>query len=124
MSCPTQNTVVVKVEDIEILLKALEENDNVYGWIHEIHNIYQDDNVSIFTFDCNGQPLAVDEMVNYLVLETNYLDGEPMYTQVYDSKKKRYKDSRYHAKYWIKKLIGEENLSSIIHALRYSDGRL
>ena len=124
MSCITENTIVIKNKDIRLFENAIDDNRKKYGWINNLQDVYHNEKLSIFTFDCNGQPLSIEEQVDFLVLETNYLDGEPLYTQVYDVKTNAITDARYRAKHWIKKLIGEEPFKKIQDALVYSDGRI
>lgn len=124
MSQLTENTIVIETVDVEKFYKAIEYHQNTYSWIINVKKVYEKNDIAIFTFDCNGQPLGVEEEIEFLVLETNYLDGEPMYTQVYDKEIKRIRDATWHAKYWIKKLIGESDFNSIKDCLIYSDGRL
>lgn len=123
MSCITENTLVFRTKDIDECCKALLYQHEKYGSLNGTNNLFRNENITIITFDCNGQPLGVEEKLEFLVLETNYLDGDPLYTQIYDEEKKCMMDSNRSAKYWIKKLIGEENLNSIMDGLRYSDGR-
>lgn len=123
MSQLTENTIVIETVDVEKFYKAVEYHTNTYSWLINVINVYSNDDVTIFTFDCNGQPLGVEEEIEFLVLETNYFDGEPLYTQVYDKEIKRIRDATWHAKYWIKKLIGESDFNSIKDSLVYTDGR-
>ena len=124
MSQITENTIVVKTIDVEKFHKAVEYHQDNYSWITNVIDVYSNNDVAIFTFDCNGEPLGVEEEIKFLILETNYLDGEPFRTQIYDVKKKHRKDARYRAKYWIEKLIGKDDLNSIMNSLKYTDGRI
>lgn len=124
MSCITENTIVIRNEDIDKFEDAVDDNKDKYGWIGNVNAVFSNVEYAIFVFDCNGEPLAVEEQINFLVLETNYLDGEPLHTQIYDNKTKKHRDARYRAKYWIKKMIGEENFNAIQRRLIYTDGRI
>ena len=123
MSYITENTLVFRTKDVDECCKALLYQHEKYGSLNGTNSVFRNENITIITFDCNGQPLGVEEKFNPLVLETNYLDGDALYTQVYDEEKKCMADSNRDAKYWIRKLIGEENSNSIMNKLRYSDGR-
>lgn len=124
MSCITENTIVVKNQDIPVLGIAIKDNREKYGWVKNLQAVFHNDELSIFTFDCNGDAHSVDEQVDFLVFETNYLDGEPLITQVRDSETGAVKNARARAKYWIKKLIGEDAFRKIQGDLVYSDGRI
>ena len=124
MSCITENTIVIRNEDIPKFEDAIDDHKDKYGWIGDSTPIFVNEELAIFVFDCNGEPLAIEEQVEFLVLETNYLDGEPLHTQVYDHKKNERRDARYRAKYWIKKLIGEADFNAIQDKLIYTDGRM
>lgn len=124
MSCITENTIVMKNCNIEAFLKAIDVNKNQYGWVNNIKEVFKNEDLTIFVFDCNGEPIAVEEEKCFLVLETNYLDGEPLRTQLFDAKSGKVRDVRNRAKYWIKKIIGAECFDSIQNGLIYSDGRI
>ncbi len=123
MSCITENTIVIKNNDIEKFWKAINDNKNQYGWINNVEDVFSNEELSIFVFDCNGEPIAIEEQICFLVLETNYLDGEPLHTQIYDIKNKTIRDARYRAKYWIKNMIGDASFNAIQNGLVYTDGR-
>lgn len=124
MSCITENTIVIKNEDIDKFENAINDNRNKYGWIGNSKSIFSNNEYSIFVFDCNGEPLAIEEQIGFLVLETNYLDGESLHTQVYDSKTKKIRDARYRARHWIKKMIGDASFNAIRNKLVYTDRRI
>ena len=124
MSCVTENTIVVKNQDIPMLGIAIKNNREKYGWIKNLQAVFHNDELSIFTFDCNGEAYSVDEQVEFLVFETNYLDGDPFITKVRDNKAGVVKNVRYRAKHWIKKLIGADAFRKIQSDLVYSDGRI
>ena len=101
MSQTTENTIVIETIDVEKFHKAVEYHQDTYGWIENVVNVYSNNDVAIFIFDCNGQPLGIEEKIEFLVLETNYFDGEPLYTQIYDKEIKRIRDTALRAKHWI-----------------------
>lgn len=117
MSIITENTIMLKTEDFPIFDKVATNyvaNDAV---------AFSGEETTIIVFDCNGEPLEIEEKVPFLMLETNYLDGEPMHTRIFDEKKKIIRDVRYRGWYWIKKRIGDASYESIANDLMYSDGR-
>ena len=120
MSFITENTIVFRSDELDKFLRVARESD----YIREVVQIFHDTDYTVCAFDCNGQPLELEENINFLVLETNYLDGEPFYTQVRDFKSGDVRDARYRAKYWIKKLIGEDEFNAILPNLIYTDGRV
>ena len=124
MSCVTENTIVIKSVDAQIFMNAVCDNRKRYGWINNLQKVYQNEELIIITFDCNGEPFSIEEQVEFLVMEMNCLDGEPMYTQLRDPKTNKVTDVRYRAQHWIKKLIGSEAFDEIKTNLVYSDGRI
>ena len=124
MSCITENTIVIKNSDVEKFQKVINDSRNQYGLIDNVQEVFKNEELSIFVFDCNGEPIAVEEQICFLVLETNYLDNEPLHTQIYDIKNKTIRDVRYRAKYWIKKMIGDIDFNTIQSRLVYTDGRI
>ena len=124
MSCITENTIVVKNDDVQAFFKAVEEHRSKYGRINNLNNVFNNDKLTIFVFDCNGEPIAVEEQIKFLVLETNYLDGESFHTQIFDVIQKMIRDARYRAKYWIKKMIGDTDFNAVQSKLVYTDGRI
>ena len=124
MSCITENTIVIQNQDVPFLHRAVDENQQKYGWVRNLKCVFNNASLSIFTFDCNGEAHSVDERVSYLIFETNYLDGDPLLTRIRDNKTNKVKNVRRRARYWITKLIGDEAYQRIYDDLVYSDGRI
>lgn len=120
MSCLTENTILIKTKDADKFINIISENENYKNTMRFFHN----EEYSLYAFDCNGQPMEIEDSIDFLVLETNYLDGEPLYTQIYDNNTNSIRDSRNRASYWIKKYVGEERFERLKQYLKYSDGRV
>lgn len=81
MSQMTENTLVIKNEYIGKLKEVIKKDDSSSLSFYDFVLIYQNETITIFIFDCNGNPLCIDENIEYEILETNYLDGEEYWTQ-------------------------------------------
>lgn len=86
-----------------------------------VNEIYEKNGITIFTFDAYSSMPVIN---NALIYEINMLDNEPLYTVVLSKKTGEYKDKRFRAKFYIKKLIGKDDFNSIINDLEYTDGRI
>lgn len=117
MSIITENTIMLKTEDVPVFNKL------ATNYVANDEIAFSNDEVTIIVFDCNGNPEEIEDKVLFLMLETNYLDGEPMHTRVFDEKNQIIKETRYRGWYWIKKRIGDASYESIANDLMYSDGR-
>lgn len=118
MSQCTENTIVFKKEFKEEFYKRTRESNEHISYIKEI---YQKDafDYLICTFDCNGAPIDIIDDFDWYIIETNYFDNEPFWTQ-----KQGKGDTNWHASTYIKKMIGLEEFKKIEESLMYSDGRL
>lgn len=81
MSQITENTVVIQTKDLKDFRNFIMEEMNE-RYSDTVIAAYQNNDMVIFTFDYNGVFLELDDKFNWLMLETNWLDGEPLWTQV------------------------------------------
>lgn len=120
MSMITENTVVVRNEDVKKLQEAFNVHREMYTWLDNPVEVFNNGNISIWVFDCNGQQLGVEENVDFLILETNYLDDEPYYTQCYDENKGYCVDTEQTAVELIKEMVSEMEYKEIKEKISYS----
>jgi hypothetical protein len=113
----TENTIMLRTENFSVFDKV------ATNYVANDEIVFSNDEVTVIVFDCNGNPEEIEDKVPFLMLETNYLDGEPMHTRIFDEKNQIIKDVRYRGWYWIKKRIGDASYESIASDLMYSDGR-
>ena len=120
MSMITENTVVIRSKDVEKLHEAFQQQIETYGLVDNPVEVFNNGNISIWVFDCNGQPLGVEENLDFLILETNYLDDEPYYTQCYDENKGYCVDTEQTAEELIRKMVTVNEFEEIRERIGYS----
>lgn len=76
MSQITENTIIVRREDLRNALDAL-----THGCAKLVSLEYMNDQIGVIATDCNGCPEfdLSDNGIEPILLETNYLDGEDLY---------------------------------------------
>ena len=122
MSCLTENTIVIKSSDIDNLNTLFKIHQKEYGsYIKNPVEVFKNNELAIFVFDCNGQPLGIEENLEWLILETNFLDGDGYYTQRYNSNLDFCEEVETPAKELIKSMLNEEEYENIKNKLLYSD---
>ncbi len=86
MSQITENTVIIKPDAEARLLEDLNSVDYVSG----IYKAFENKDMIIYNFDCNGDvpweiedssTLKLDYQNDLIALETNYLDGDSYWTR-------------------------------------------
>lgn len=113
MSQITENTIVFNPKNAKNILTTLHADSNVCN----IKHIYGNEQIAIFIFDCNGQPLSL-ENEELLIMET--CDGGIPYTQAVNSKGV-FKDNRIHCVALLKRYIKDETiLREVRRMIKYS----
>ncbi len=121
MSMITENTIVMRTQDIDKLKHAVEQHKAEYDYrIEEPKEVFRNNEIAIFVFDCNGQPLGLEENLDWLVLETNFLDGEEYYTQWFNPERGCYEETDDTAEELIEKMLDKETFAAIKNSIRYS----
>ena len=120
MSMITENTIVVRTEDIDAFMAALKKQKEEHGGIENSRKVFKNDEVAIFVFDCNGQPFVIEKDVNWLVLETNFLDGDEYYTQWFNEETGCYEDTDTTADELIKQMLDEKSYAIVKEKIRYT----
>lgn len=123
MSMITENTIVMRTQDIDKLKHAVEQHKAEYDYrIEDPKEVFKNDEIAIFVFDCNGQPLGVEKNLDWLVLETNFLDGEEYYTQYFNKEEGYYEETDIcrTAAVLIREMLTEEEFNSIKDRISYS----
>lgn len=116
MSQITENTIVVKAELEQQLLADAEKYADTYHRVSGFNRVYGDDKIVVYVFDANGDgPWEVEsDTVEYLALETDYLDGDEPWTRINGE------DSDMTIAEWLKDQIPEEEYEKVVKAISYS----
>lgn len=117
MSQITENTIVVKAEMEQQLLADAEKYADTYHGVSGFNRIYGNDEIVVYVFDANGDgPWEIEnDTVEWIALETNYLDGDEPWTRI-DGE-----DSDMTIAEWLKDQIPEEEYEKVVKAISYSE---
>ncbi len=121
MSQITENTVIVKPDAETRCLADL----NSVSYVSKIQKAFENKDMVIFIFDCNGDApweiensdsLTLDYQNDLICLETNYLDGDDMWTRTPkgDIEEPTLID-------WLRNKVTKSELKTIKKHIAYSD---
>ena len=118
MSCITENTIVIKKENETQLLKDYEK----YECDHRLsgfNRVYDGTDICVYVFDANGDgPWEIEpDTVEWMALETYYLDDEELWTRFSDESTQEETIAE-----WLKGIILEPEYSKVIKSISYSSG--
>lgn len=90
MGQTTENTIVIKKEHQQLFLEEYKQHrfNSGLGNLSEAYDGASDvGDIVVYLFDCNGDnPWTLgDARCPLYINETNYLDGEPPYTEMWDA---------------------------------------
>ncbi len=116
MSMITENTIVVKANLEQQLLADAAKYANTYHRVSGFNRVYSNNEIVVYVFDANGDsPWEVEsDTVEYLALETDYLDGDDPWTRI-DGK-----DCDITIAEWLKEKIPEEEYVKVVESISYS----
>lgn len=77
MSMITECTVIIDAEDKEKFEEIVNERENRES---NVNLVFENQSICVYAFDCNGEPLYLQENMDCYVVEVYYCDGNNPYT--------------------------------------------
>lgn len=117
MSNITENTIVIRKEYENDLINDYKKYNVLYR-IMNFNKVYSNKDIVIYVFDSNGEcpwEIEPDVKTKYIALETNYLDGESLWTRIAG-----FKEDEITIEEWLQTIIPKKDYRDVVQKISYS----